>query len=191
MKHSSTLLVFCLLASLLSCRTQGDSELEAYLNTIRQSRMTVEAQGSLRTIAGVRAKLRAIQFAKDESGDYYSTSWISLSCQRPDMDSAAIARHDAYVDSLIQTQMAVLRPLVDKDGSGFVTTEEAAEFSDLVVDQLLAMYISEVEHGSEEQFIRAKRLTPVRLSSLKSRYAVLHQKAVELAISDIPPWPFQ
>ena len=190
MPIQSAALAICLSVALLSCHKSEDTELEAYLNSIRQSRMTVEAQGMLNTVAEVRIGLATIQFTKEELSGTYSTSFSSLTCPVPGADSTSVAKMSAHNDSLIQAEIERLRPLVDSNNSGFITTEEANEFNTLFNCQLLARQIADTEHGRETDFVKAKRLTPDRLTTLRRQYAELSSRASKLHVSEIAPWPF-
>ncbi len=186
-------LIFALSAVIVafSCHKPQDSELESYLNSIRQLGMTVEARDILVGIASVRAQQSGVRFVREEASNMYSTNFTSLACPRPGIDSITLAKSRARSDSVIQIQLNMLRPIVDSDKSGFVSTKEANDFSELYYLLLLAQHIATVEHGQERDFMNAKSLNTEKLLSLKAKCLELHTRASNLQISGIPDWPFQ
>jgi hypothetical protein len=94
--------------------------------------MTENARMSIRMMASIQAGTTLPFFQKDDSTGAYWPGYRSASCPKPDMSEAERQElrdeYEAKTDPFIEK----MRPLADADHSGFITTEEGAEFRALV-----------------------------------------------------------
>ncbi len=103
-----------------------------YVEQIRRWGMTENARMSIRMIASIEAGTTILSFQKDDSSGAYWTRYMSASCPKPDMSKTERQELRDELDAKITPLIEKMRPIADMDNSGFVTTEEAAQFRAIV-----------------------------------------------------------
>jgi hypothetical protein len=184
------LMAFLISVAFFSCRPTPpqNPELDTYLQTIREWKMTEDAHGTIQMVAMIRCGYYNLTFTKDSASGTYGKSYASLVCPNPNADPGEVRKQQARVDSTIAVEIEKLRALADANGSGFVTTEEAQHFRTLIEFGLLADHIakSEAPHG-----LRLARMLQVAVDLLDERieeYKELVTKGKQQGV-DLPPWP--
>lgn len=107
------------------------ADLKAYLEEIKAAGMTEDAASSLRTVASIEVGATLLEITTDESGKVSSRGYTSRFCPRPGMSEEARAQLKKEMDAMeekVKSEIARLRPLADRDGSGFVSSEEGMRF---------------------------------------------------------------
>ena len=107
------------------------ADLRAYLEEIKATGMTEEAAGSLRTVASIEVGATILEIETDEAGKVSGRRFTSRLCPRPGMSEEARAQLKKEMDAIeekVESEVARLKPLADRDGSGFVSSEEGHRF---------------------------------------------------------------
>lgn len=143
-----------LLASGSSLAGEDPPDLTEYIETIRESGMSEGARGWLHGAASLRAGGMILVYRKNEGSDRYWPSYTSTSCPLPGADPEKLAAWREELDSRTQTEFEALQHLADRDGSGFITTDEARRIKDLIEFGVLAKQIQQ-EAGPEISHLAA------------------------------------
>jgi hypothetical protein len=131
-RHSLFLIVMLIPAVLVAQDPRDSDDFTAYVEQIRKWGMTEDARGSIRMIASVEAGTTLLSYQKDDSSGAYWTRYTSTSCPKPDMSETERQELRDELEARIAPLMEKLRPVADMDNSGFVTTEEGAQFRAIV-----------------------------------------------------------
>lgn len=107
------------------------ADLRAYLEEIKAAGMTEDAAGSLRMVAAIETGESLLEIQTDEAGKISGRSYTARFCPRPGMSEEARAQLRKEMEEMeakVEREMARLKPLADRDGSGFVSSEEGMRF---------------------------------------------------------------
>jgi hypothetical protein len=107
------------------------ADLRAYLEEIKAAGMTEDASASLRTVAGIETGATLLDIRTDEAGKISSRGYTAAFCPRPGMSEEArtqLRKEMEAMEAKVKLEMERLRPLADRDGSGFVSSEEGLRF---------------------------------------------------------------
>ena len=110
------------------------ADLRAYLEEIKAAGMTEDAAASLRTVASIEVGVTILEIQTDEAGKVSGRGFSARFCPRPGMSEEARAQLKKEIDAMeekVKSEIARLRPLADRDGSGFVSSEEGHRFRKL------------------------------------------------------------
>jgi hypothetical protein len=160
------------------------SELQAYLDSLRQAGVSELGRGELLTVSSVQERVDLMTFEK--FGDVYVTQYQDRFCGIPG---------HATMPEVLAAEKGVdaLRPLADFDGSGFVSTEEAARFRELFELGRSLPYVVEHEKTTDAAVLsRALRRSPAELAAASAEYPALTAKSRALfpplpALQGLPP----
>lgn len=107
------------------------ADLRAYLEEIKAAGMTENAAGSLRMVAAIEAGESLLDIQTDETGKVTGRGYSARFCPRPGMSEEARAelrKQMEEVNAKVEREVERLKPLADRDGSGFVSSEEGMRF---------------------------------------------------------------
>ncbi|HWN43404.1 MAG TPA: hypothetical protein VNW71_14345 [Thermoanaerobaculia bacterium] len=110
------------------------ADLRAYLEEIKAEGMTEAAASALRMVAAIEAGSTILEIQTDEAGKVSSRGYTSGLCARPGMSEEARAQLRKEMEEMeakVERELERLRPLADRDGSGFVSSEEGGRFRHL------------------------------------------------------------
>jgi hypothetical protein len=110
------------------------ADLRAYLEEIKAAGLTEQAASSLRMVAAIEAGETILEIETDETGKISGRSFTATLCPRPGMSEEAQAqlrKQMQEMDAKVESEMARLRPLADRDGSGFVSSKEGSQLRHL------------------------------------------------------------
>jgi hypothetical protein len=124
-------------------RTKSDYDI--YLETIRNMRMSEVAHSDLEMAANVVSGRIQLVFRKNERSQVYGTGFENLTCPSPTLTAAQRESLDATDRKIIEHDIESLRARADTDGSGFVSTEEAETFREMVEFGLRAAHVAQQE----------------------------------------------
>ena len=107
------------------------ADLRTYLEEIKAAGMTEDAAASLRTVAAIETGATLLDIQTDEAGKIASRGFTARFCPRPGMSEEARAQLRKEMEEMeakVKLEMERLKPLADRDGSGFVSSEEGMRF---------------------------------------------------------------
>lgn len=161
-----------------TCAFAGDDppDLLDYIAKIRESGMSEGAEGSLRSIASIRAGATILKYRKDDRSGRYWASYSSTACPLPGADPAKVAEWQATLRAKTSAEMDRLKPLADRDSSGFVSSEEAWELRELFEFGILAVQVQEAEGPGIQKLATASGLKSEDAESRLASYRVLAKK---------------
>ena len=165
------------------------SELDRYIQNIRNDRMTEDAKLTMETISSIRTGHTTLTFVKDSTSGTYGTSYGSTFCPRPGTDSSENLKISKQIDADVNADIKKIRPLADFDNSGFITTDEANRFRRVIEFGLLANFVA--KKGEPESIVvRSFGIPKDRLRKMIEDYKNMVRNARNLGVIDIPAWPF-
>lgn len=129
-----------------------------YIKSVRDIGMGGEALMAVRSIASITSGGSTLTYEAGEDCSSYIPRFASTSCPPRNADPAAVAATQAADRERLATEVQRLRPVADADGSGFVSTAEAAEFRRLIEFGHLMHHLTAVERASDETIACATRL---------------------------------
>ena len=110
------------------------ADLKAYIEEIKAAGMTEDAAGSIRMVAAIETGSTILEIKTDDKGKVSGHHYTTALCPKPGMSEEARAELRRQMDAMqakVKSEMERLKPLADRDGSGFVSSEEGARFRDL------------------------------------------------------------
>jgi hypothetical protein len=122
-----SILVVAILSG-IGCSEPAPHDLAAYIDEIRAMGMTESARGSIQMIAGIKAGTTLLTFPRDEITGTYGSSYMSTACPAPGVDPEDWQAIQNERAQKVAAESEVLKPLVDTDGSGFISTTEGEAF---------------------------------------------------------------
>lgn len=135
MRHSWSLPALLLLAAVpVFAGEEMPADFRAYIEKVKAAGMTEDAESSLRTIASVEAGETVFTIDKDDQGKVVGQGFMSKYCIRPGMSEEAMAKlkeERAEVEKKAQMEVERLKPIADRDHSGFVSSEEGYRLREL------------------------------------------------------------
>ena len=179
------LVVLALLAT--GCVKTANTELDAYIAQVRARGMTDEAYQALLTVAAVRSGATILDFSKDAERGVYRRTYTSSYCARPNADPKEIEKLKQQAAQRAEAELARLKPLADRDHSGFITTEEAMKLRSAFEFGLEANAIAKAE-GIHDLDALARLLGAPKDFVVKQmgEYTQLLARAREIQV-DLPP----
>lgn len=177
----STGLFFVLLLfvpAILAARDSGDTDdFTAYVDQIRKWGMTENARMSIGMMASIQAGSTIPFFQKDDSTGAYFSGYRSASCPKPDMSEAERQElrdeYAAKTDPLIEK----MRLLADTNNSGFITTEEGAEFRAIVEFGYRASHVVNNEGHDMKKICAGLSMSEERVREQAGQYKKLRVEA--------------
>ncbi len=149
---------------LAPCVKAGDSnDLEKYMRQIRSWGMTEGAHMVLFTVANMVNGFTILSFSPDSANGAWTRGYRSTACPLPGADSLAVAKLQDELAEKNERVVAALRTSADRDGSGFVTTEEASELRTLVELGYFTDYLVTKTSLGLEEMAKANSLTAQKL----------------------------
>jgi hypothetical protein len=176
------------LALAAGCR-RSSPELAGYLEKIRASGMSEGAESSVRMVASIRVGQTLLTFDKEAETGRYDRLYRSGSCPLPGATPAQLEAWKKRTLEGTQKELARLKPLADLDRSGFVTTEEGAQFRRIFEFGVETAYICQHEPCTPTSVSHAFGLATPTVSDLLSSYQDLRRRAMELHIGGFVPVP--
>ncbi len=176
MKHTMSALALAVLSALIAVDAVagGDPpDLLEYIARIRESGMSESARGALGMIAGVRAGSTILKYERADGSPRYWATFTSTGCPLPGADPGKVAEWQASLRAKEEAEFERLKPLADKDGSGFVSTEEGNEFRELMEFGVLAEQVREAEGPGLEKVAMASGLEMKEAEAKLERYRSL------------------
>jgi hypothetical protein len=170
--------ILLVMPNVLAAEDRKDAnELNAYLEQIRDWGMTEVARMHLRMIASTIAGGTLLSFYKDgESGAYY-TRYTSAFCPSPEMSDIERQRVQKEQEAKVLPLINKLQPIADMDDSGFVTTEEGAEFREIVEFGYRAAHVLNEEGHDMEQISAGLSMNEEQVRERAKKYQKFLAKA--------------
>lgn len=140
--------------ALLSLLDPGVAHAQQDLVEIREQGMSEAAARSLTTVASIWGGATLLSVQKLPTGEYESRFTTGF-CPRPGADPEEVAALRQKIDERVQAELRRIKPLADRDGSGFVSTEEAAQFREVVLFGLRAAKLETGDRQSPQTIARA------------------------------------
>lgn len=123
-------------------------ELQEYITSLRQWRMTAQARDCLRSVASIATGGTILAFPRDSASGEYGRRYQSTSCLPPGADSLATLEYERDSKRRLDSMLTELRALADADQSGFVTDLEAWQLRELFEFGYFVRYLTSSEHAS-------------------------------------------
>lgn len=189
---AAMILVFVCAAGSGSAQEKADpKDLTECIEQIRARGMSEGAYGAIAVIAGVRAGGASMEFRKDEVSGMYWTSFTGNRCALPNADPAEAERERMRYRYTLDTEVSLLRPLADADGSGFVSTEEGLAFRRLCEFGYKAAFVAAEEEGDRDAVITGLQVDlggtrPEVFESRLKEYEAFREKAEALGVGGLP-----
>lgn len=128
--------LFSIVIAVCGCSTNEGvgfpEDLSGYIEEIRERGTTEMAASHLQSIAGIRAGVTIISYPYDEENEFYQTRYRSTVCPIPNASPRELTTFREETLNATQEEFERLQLLADSDGSGFVSTEEAALYRRMV-----------------------------------------------------------
>jgi hypothetical protein len=201
----SALALVCIVALVqvaLSRQRSEPADFVAYINQIRECGMSENAQFPLRFVAYVRLGSVQYGFEKDSlSGVYHATYPMTISIREEFPNARRSLKQDSMEHRLHLKQDSVehrlreeetlnewraLQPIADADSSGFVTTEEAREFSRLVDFGYKTNFVLEREGHDLERVYKGLHTTAPEFRKDLQAYRRIADKARRAHLAPLP-----
>jgi hypothetical protein len=183
--------LLCTSLLLLGCQQETPPELEAYLATIRTSRMSEVARQALKSVAVVRVRQTLLTFEKDEATGYYDRVYRTTACPLPGANPKQLNAWQEKLDQAAAKEIDRIRPLADLNSSGFISTDEGSKFRKLYEMGLEAAFICKREPCTLEALSSATGKPAESLGEALSAYRSLLRRAEALKLDGFPPIPLR
>ena len=164
-------------AILLACacfgsglRAQEPADFLEHVEKIRKDGMTEAALGDLDVVASIRTGGTLLRFIEGKTPGEYARSYTGTSCDLSEADHGRVAQLQQALRKTTLEDRDALRAHVDADGSGFVSTDEAADFRDLIELGDLAAFVIEEKRLSLDGIATAAALSPEETEAKIARY---------------------
>lgn len=173
----SSKLVGCLVAIALACacfgaaaRADDPADLVRHVERVRELGMTESALEDLDLVASIRTGDKLLRFIEGETPGEYAPTYSGTSCNLPEAEHGRVAQLQAALRTATVEDRETLRAYADGDGSGFVSTAEAAGFRELIEFGFLAAWIMKEEGESLDRIATAASLPPEKTEAMIDRY---------------------
>jgi hypothetical protein len=140
------------------------------VGTISKNGMTEAALEDLNIVASLRTGETRLLFTEGEEAGAYVRSYTGTSCNLPGTDHGRVAQLQAALRKTTLEDREALRPYVDADRSGSVSTAEASEFRDLIEFGHLAAFVIEEKGPYLDRIATAAALSPEETAAKLARY---------------------
>jgi multidrug resistance efflux pump len=135
--------------------------------------MSERAASDLRSLAAIRAQTLRLSLSWDAATKTLSKEYVNLYCPAPGADAAARAQLAKAADEKVETALPELRRRADLDHSGFVSSEEAGRFRQLVEFHWADAYLRETIGLSAQQVRATMGLSEADYRRLGEEYSAL------------------
>jgi len=169
--------VIGLAAILLACACLGfalnagdPADLVEHVEKVRTDGMTEAAREDLGVVASIRTGEKLLQFIEGETPGAYIRSYTATSCELPGTEHGRVAQLQAALLKTTREDRDALRAYADGDGSGFVSTAEAADFRDLIELGYLAAWMIDEHGASLDRIATASSLSREETEAKIARY---------------------
>ena len=181
-----TACMVAMMALPLQALAQESADLCEYLDNIQRRGMSETATSHLFGMAAIRLGQSTLTFAPYEQTGRYWPSYQSNTCPVPGThpDTLAVRQHELTVAR--DAEMALLRPLADSDGSGFVSTKEAGAFRTVFEFGMLLAQISRDEDFSRTKALLATGLDDETFDQSLAAYNEIRKRATADGIPGFP-----
>ena len=126
-------LILLLIPVTLAAKDPTDTDdFTAYVEQVRKWGMTEQGRSSISVIASIEAGITLLSFQKEDSSGVFWPRYMSASCPKPDMSETELQELRDELEAKIAPLREKMRSVADTNNSGFVTTEEGAEFRAIV-----------------------------------------------------------
>ena len=151
-------------------RAEATSDLEEYLRQIRNWGMSESAHSALFTVACIVNGSTILSVSRDSTSGWWLRGYRATACPLPGADSLAVAKWQEEIRQRSEPVIALLRPSADSDGSGFVTSQEAGAFRELVEFGYVVDYLVRGETLDPEAVAEANSMTLQKLMDRAEAY---------------------
>lgn len=156
---------------------QAQEDLQQHVSELRQEGMSESAKRSLTTVASIWAGAVLLTVEKLPSAEYESRFTTGF-CPRPGADPEEVKALRQKLDERVQAELRRLKPFADRDGSGFISTEEASQFRELVLFGLRAAKLEPGDRQSPQAIASALGKDPGWVIEKARDYADLGQRVL-------------
>ncbi len=188
-RTGSMLMITLLVACLVKCGKAEPADFRQYVESIRQKGMTESAWSDLVTIASIRIGYVTVSFPKDTESGQYENSYRSNRCPNPDATPEQQRAFQEKSDSEVAREIARLRPFIDGDSSGFVSTGEAHDFRQMYEFGLKVSEIIKQEGSDPETVAKAMGYSREILMKWVTSYKSFSQGLKALGGQVVPEVP--
>lgn len=187
MKFLSSLSIAVVAVGSLATAAPGDgADLTAYIESIRASGMSENAQMQIRSVAGIACGASILKYVEDKESGRYWPSYTSATCPNPKADAPELTKWKKVKTDESAELVAQLQPFADADGSGFVTTEEGTQFRYLLEFGYMAAQAIE-EHGPTIESVARANGTDIDATKERVReYVTMSARIREAGIQGLP-----
>ena len=165
---------------------QKGSDLEAYIEGIRTSRISETGRSQVLSVACVCAGATILEYHKDADSGRYWPSYTSATCPKPDADPPQVVMWKKLRSSDADMLTDKLKPFADADGSGFVTTKEADDFRWLVEFGYLVQQVNRDEGTKASLIARASGLSTADVAQRVKSYDALAHRVHDAGVTELP-----
>ncbi len=167
-------------------QAQDPPDLLSYIAKIREQGITESGKSQIMTVAGIRLGHSTLTFNEDPQTGRYLPSFRSATCPVPGADPAKTADWQAELAKAREAEVDALKPLADKDGSGFVSSEEAEAFRSAFEFGSLAQSVVEKGGFSKAALCRASGLDE---AAVDARLSLLDELGNRVLAAGLKPFP--
>ena len=175
-----------LLASGSQSQTEDGSDLEAYIEEIRASGISEMGRSHVRSVSGICSGSSILEYRVDETSGRYWPSYTSATCPKPNADTVEIKEWKMLRLSEADMLANEFTRFADADGSGFVTTKEAADFRWLVEYGYLVAQVIRDEGPNVDFVVRASGKDVEEAVSRMEEYKALARRITEAGVTGLP-----
>jgi hypothetical protein len=172
-------------AAVVSQNSADPPDLQAYLSEIRQSGISEVGKGALLMVAALRNGYTELFFQQAPDGSY-GMGFTNLLCKNPNMDPDIARKEREVAEMKNGLEMVRLKPLVDADKSGFVTTAEAMQFRQLVEFGYRIAYLTAQEHNDLQATCKAMGMSEDAVRQKLVEYRGMQERVNELGLAPLP-----
>ena len=187
MRFLSCLSIAVVAVGSFASASPGDgADLTAYIESIRASKMSENAQSALVTVAGIACGATILKYIEDKESGRYWPSYQSAVCPNPTADAPELTRWKTIKVDESSALAQKLQPFADADRSGFVTTEEGMNFRFLIEYGYMAKQVMEEHEGSYDSIARAAGTDASAAEKRAQEYSALAKRISEAGIQGLP-----
>jgi len=151
-------------------RAEDPPDLVEHVETVRKEGMTEAAREDLTVVASIRTGSLQLRFVEADGPGELTPVYGGTSCELPGTEHGRVARLGASLRKATLEDRDTLRAWADTDGSGFVSTAEAASFREIVELGYLAAWIVDRHGVSLDRIAAAAAVPPEEAEARIIRY---------------------
>jgi len=176
-----------LCATVITPAAAGDgADLTAYIESVRAAGMSETAQSQLRSVASIACGASILKYIEDKESGRYWPSYTSATCPNPNADAPELTKWKQVKKDETAETAQKLKPFADRDGSGFVTTEEGTDFRYLIEFGYLADQVAGEQAASLEAIARASGTDIAAAEKRVRDYAAISKRITDAGIGGLP-----